>query len=285
MMKIVNVVSWGAAVVLASSLAIVMPALAQTNVSAGVSVQGGIHNGANGGARRPGMMPGIFGTVSATNGDSLTVTAKAWPNATSTSATTYTVDATNAKIYKGSPTSTVSVSSIAVGDSVMVQGTVSGTNVAATVIRDGIGGTMGRPSTMPGGNGFGGRGSASSTPPVSPITGNGEPVIGGAVTAISGTSITVTNASNVTYTIDASGATIVKNGTSSAIGSVAVGDNLVVQGTVNGNAVTASSVIDQGAKGTNASSTAPKGGAGFGLGAFGGFFGSIGGFFKHLFGF
>ena len=115
-----------------------MPALAQTNVSAGVSVQGGagIHNGANGGMRRGGMTSGIFGTVSATNGNSISVAAKAAPNATSASPTTYTVDATNAKIYKGSPTSTVSVSSIAVGDSIMVQGTVTGTSVVATVIRE-----------------------------------------------------------------------------------------------------------------------------------------------------
>jgi hypothetical protein len=231
------------------------------------------------------MTPGIFGTVSATNGNSISVTVKAWPNATSTSATTYTVDATSAKIYKGSATSTVSVSSIAVGDSVMVQGTVSGTNVAATVIRDGIGGAMGRPAMLPGGKGFGAHGAASSTPRTSPITGNGEPVIGGAVTSVSGTSIAVTNASNVMYTIDAASTTIVKNGTSSAIGNIAVGDSLIVQGTVNGNSVTASSIIDQGVKTVNGSSTAPKGGGGFGLGGFGGFFGSIGGFFKHLFGF
>ncbi len=55
----------------------------------------------------------------------------------------YTVDATNAKIYKGSVTSTVAVSDIAQGDTVMVQGTITGTNVAATVIRDGVGGMMG----------------------------------------------------------------------------------------------------------------------------------------------
>ena len=109
--------------------------------------------------------------------------------------TVYTVDATNAKIYKGSATTTVSVSGIAAGDTVMVQGTVSGTNVAATVIRDGIGGMMGIQPGMPG-KGFGH--GASSTPSTTPIIqGNGEPVVGGSVTAISGTTLTVTNASNV----------------------------------------------------------------------------------------
>src|ERR1039458_5450979 len=104
MTKIVSVITFGAAVVLASSLAVVMPALAQTNASVGISVQGGagIHSDASAGMRRGGMPGGILGTISATNGNSISVTAKAWPNATSTSPTTYTVDATSAKIYKGS---------------------------------------------------------------------------------------------------------------------------------------------------------------------------------------
>jgi hypothetical protein len=280
MIKIVNVVSWGAAIAIASSLAVVMPALAQTgvSVSGGVNIEGGIHDGANGGMRRGPMMGGILGTVSATSGNSITVTSKMGPKATSTSLTTYTVDATNAKIYKGSATSTVSISSIAVGDSVMVQGTVTGTNVAATIIRDGAG------EMTPGGKDFGDHKTATSTPPVSPIKGNGEPIIGGAITAISGTSITVTNASNVVYTVNAASTTIVKNGTTTAIGNVAVGDNVIVQGTVNGTSVTASSILDQGTKGANSTSTTPKG-EGSGEGGFGGFFGSIGGFFKHLFGF
>ncbi len=122
---------------------------------------------------------------------------------------------------------------------------------------------------------------ATSTPI---IQGNGEPVIGGNVTAISGTTLTVTNASNVTYTIDAASSTVVVKGVSSTFSNVAVGDNVIVQGTVNGNAVTASSIIDQGVKTMGASSTAPHMGGGIGAGI-GGFFGSIGGFFKHLFGF
>jgi hypothetical protein len=293
MTKIVNSIAWGAAIVVASSLAIVMPAFAQTSVNVGASVgaQVGIHDGANGGRRFGGgsMMPaGVFGTVTAINGDTLTVTSKAWarPNSTSTPAasasTVYTVDASNATIYKGSATTTVSVSSIATGDTVMVQGTVTGTNVAATIIRDGFPRPMGGPM-MPPGKGFEGRGNGTSTPPVSPITGNGEPVVGGNITAVSGTMLTITNASNVTYTIDASAATLVKNGTSTAITNLAVGDSVIVQGTVNGTSVTASSVIDQGVKGTNATSTVKvKGGVGFG---FGGIFGAIGGFFQHLFGF
>jgi hypothetical protein len=245
------------------------------------------------------MTPGVFGTVSSVSGDTVTVTATARPTrpmpeqasagvsaSTVVAGTMYTVDATNAKIYKGSATTTVSVSAIATGDTVMVQGTVSGTNVAATVIRDGVNGTMGGQPGTPG-KGFGhGASSTMSRPSSTPIIqGNGEPVVGGNVTAISGTALTVTNTSNVTYAIDAASATVEVKGVSSTISNVAVGDNVIVQGTVNGNSVTASSIIDQGAKPANASSTNGQshgGGIGAGLG---GFFGAIGGFFSHLFGF
>ena len=298
-MKITSTVSWVGAIAIASSLAVVMPALAQTNanigVGANIGVQGGIHNGANGGAwgGKGQMQPGIFGAVSAIDGDTLTVISnghfmrpmpeQAMGTPVTMASTTYTVNAANAQIYKGGATTTVSIADIAVGDTVVVQGTVSGTNITATVIRDGVVPMTGHPG-MGGKFGRGASSTASGTPP---IQGNGEPVIGGNVTAVSGTSITVTNASNVTYTIDAASTTIVKNGTSTAIGNIAVGDNLIVQGTVNGNSVTASSIIDQGVKGsngssTNGSSTKPKGGGGFG---FGGIFSAIGGFFQHLFGF
>jgi hypothetical protein len=292
-MKIINIISWVAAIGVAASLAMIMPAFAQTAPSAQSS---GTLVAAGHGGMRGGTVPGVFGTVSAVNGDTLMVTtaarpARPMPEQASTSVgtltvvagTVYTVDATNAKIYKGSATTTVSVSDIATGDTVIVQGTVTGTNVVATVIRDGAVGMMeGRPG-MPG-KGFGH--SASSTSSTTPIIqGNGEPIVGGNVTAISGTTLTVTNASNVTYTINAASATVVVKGTSSTLTNVAVGDNVIVQGTVNGNSVTASSIIDQRAKVANTSSTngQPHGG-GIGVGL-GGFFGAIGGFFRHLFGF
>lgn len=300
-MKIVNIVSWVAAVGIAAGLAVVMPAFAQTNVGVGVGMQGGIHNGANGGSWQGGMPGGgVFGTVSAisVNGDANTfdITAYARPMrpmpeqsqssvtpVSQASTTIYTVDATNATIYKGSATTTVSVGDIAVGDKVIVQGTVTGTSIAATVIRDGV-----FPAPGMGGRRFFGRGASSTPSGTSPIQGNGEPVVGGSVTNVSGTIITVTNASNVTYTIDAASTTIIKNGTSTTIGDIALGDNLIVQGTVNGNSVTASSIIDQGVRtsSTNASSSASHGNGGLGFGgAIGGFFGAIGGFFQHLFGF
>ncbi len=307
-MKAINTISWAAAIVIASSLAVVMPAFAQTSGSMGagvpgVNVQGGIRDGANGSVVRHqgpigGMVPpAVVGTVSAVNesGDTLTVTSKTWarpmpmvnmatssmPAPSPAPSATYNVNASNATIYKGGATTTVPFSDIAVGDMVVVQGTVSGTNVTATVIRDGVG--AGRMPGMPG-RGFGPRGAGSSTPSGTPIVqGNGEPVIGGNVTAISGTTVTVTNASNVTYSIDAASTTIVKNGTSTAIGNIAVGDNVIVQGVVNGTSVTASSIIDQGASAS--SSVGMKGFGSAGDFGFKGIVGAIGGFFQHLFGF
>lgn len=203
-----------------------------------------------------GRGPGINGTVTAVNGNTITVTQKTGPNATTT--TTYTVDATNAKVLKNGTSSTVS--NIAVGDMVMVQGTVNGTNVTATMIRDGIG-----------------RGQGWQQQTAAIVQGNGQPVIAGSVTAINGNTLTVTNKSNVTYTVDASSAKIAKGGASVSLASVATGDSVIVQGTVNGTSVTASSVIDQGAAPSTGGGNTPQPHVGF--------FGMIGNFFAHLFGF
>ena len=244
----------------------------------------GQHEGFMGGMMRGksgGMMMGqhgILGTVASINGTTLTVTTKARPmrapeNSTSTTPVpatpapiTYTVDASKATVMKAGATS--AVSNIAVGDTIMVMGTTSGTTVTATRIIDGF---------VPGNRPAGTAGMQNSV-----ITGNGEPVVAGSVTAISGTTITITNKSNVTYTVDATNAKVEKGNAASAISNVAVGEMIVAQGTVNGNSVTASSVLDQGtasaasAAGTNGQ-PAPA--------AHKGFFGAIGGFFSHLFGF
>jgi hypothetical protein len=166
------------------------------------------------------------------------------------------------------------VSAEAVGDTVAVQGTVTGTNVVATTIRDGVmmrgkGAVNGNGST----NGNIGTGVASL------VAGNGQPVVGGAVTAIStdGLTLTIANKSNVIYTVGITSNTkFLQGSTTIAISSVKVGDQVVVQGTVNGNAVAASTVIDQ---------TKPAGTTTTNPGKHVGFFGGIGNFFAHLFGF
>ena len=156
------------------------------------------------GSDRSPISAAAIGTVTAINGNTLTVTTimrskQPTPESAGTpiaqnvglaTTTVYVVDASGAKIYKGSATTTVPISSVAIGDRVMVQGTVSGSSIVATVIRDGVIGMRGRAF----GNG------TSTNPSASPIIqGNGEPVIGGTVTSISGNTITVTNKSNVTY--------------------------------------------------------------------------------------
>ncbi len=128
------------------------------------------------------MMPGVFGKVLSISGNTLTISGHSAPN---TATTTFTVDATNAKVVKGGmgmmggdmhgmpgmkgmatgtppAQTTIPLSDIKVNDSVLVTGTVSGTNVVAKMIIDGI-----MPSMMMGA-GHGSRpGGASSTRPAS----------------------------------------------------------------------------------------------------------------------
>ena len=205
------------------SLALVAPAFAQNApTTGGMGGWGGVpgqHTGGQfQGGNRIGMKPAVAGTVTSVNGTTLTVTSKGFGKNTSTAAaTTYSVDASGATVMKANATS--SVLAITVGDTVMVQGTVSGTNVTATKIFDGKFG-MGM---RPGGN----MQHASSTPQV---VGNGEPVVAGKVASVNGTTITVTNSGNSTYTIDVSTAKITKPGVSSVSASnISVGDQVIVQ--------------------------------------------------------
>jgi hypothetical protein len=230
--------------------------------------RGGFHGGAMRGGNR-----GVFGSVTAISGTTLTVASKGF--GANAAATTYTVDASGATVKKAGAASTFSA--IAVGDTVMVQGTVSGTSVTATAVNDNPARGARTAGTMP----------AGAVAPTPAITGNGQPVIMGNVTAVSGTMITITNIGNVSYSVDASSAKVTKSGTAAAtVANVTVGDRILVQGTVNGTSITASSVIDQGAPRTVTTTAAngtvttkhvaaPRSG----------FFGQIQNFFSRLFGF
>lgn len=216
--------------------------------------------------------PVVVGQVTAISGDTLTVASMPRPwhwHATATNtpaATSYSVNANTATVLKDGKTSTVSA--IAVGDFVAVEGTANGTSVTATTIHDGMNRPHGHWDTDETVNG-------SSTPTL-PVQGNGEPVIGGTISAMQGSSLTVMAKAGQTYTVDASNAAVVKSGTGNAtLANVATGDAVVVQGAVNGNNVQASLVIDEGSAANTSNSTPPR----FG------FLGRIGGFFTHLFGF
>jgi hypothetical protein len=255
---------------MAAGLLSAVPAFAQSQSGSG---QGAPPQGIWGGRHGAIMQQAVVGSVTAISGDTITLQSKGFGKA-ATSTTTYSVDATNAKVMKNGATSTVSA--IAVNDMLMVQGTVNGTTVTATRINDGMPKGMG-----PEGGPIGGKGQGA----LAGIQGNGEPVIGGSVNAISGDVLTVTNKSNVTYSVDATNAKIVKNNATSSLVDIMTGDNVIVQGTVNGNTVTATTVIDQGTQpALNGGNGDDNGGPGM-MHGFGGVMGAIGGFFQHLFGF
>ncbi len=215
--------------------------------------------------------PGIFGTVSAINGTSLTVTSKGF--GTSTASTVYSVDASNAVVMTNRATSTLSA--VVVGNSVMVAGTVNGTSVTATKINlnSDMTGFKGGDNENPG-KGFDKK-NASST---DMMEGNGQPIIGGTVSAVNGTIITITNKSNTSYTIDATNATTTKKGSIISVSDIAVGDSVLVQGAINGTSVTASIITDQAQMTQSSKNTGVKQ-------KITGFFGGIGNFFARLFGF
>lgn len=251
------------------SLVLGTPAFAQT--PSAISAKADLREKGEGVMGLRGMIklqPNVIGTVTAINGNTITVSSNkmGWgkdnkeekkPGATPTPVI-YTINATTASAIKANVASTVSA--IAVGDMVTVQGTVTGTNVVATTIRDnGI-----KPTRTP-------------EPKSSPlIQGNGQPIIAGAITAINGNTITITNKSNVTYTVDAANAKIQNKNTLSTVSSLVIGDNVIVQGTINGTSIAAYSVIDHGTNDMEKEHDRnPRGKM----------FGGIGRFFQHLFGF
>ena len=170
--------------------------------------------------------PAIFGTVSSVNGNVITVNGSTGQVAGTK--TTYTVDATNTVVTKNGAAS--SVANILVGDTVTVEGSVNGTNVAAKTIRDGVRTMMGGQKGL-----------------------NGMAVVG-TVSAVSGNSITISgrtwagrgedSGTGTTYTVDASGATVTKNNSASTVSAITVGDTIAVQGTISGTNVTAKSIKD-----------------------------------------
>ena len=236
--------------------ALVIPAFALDNqqgeVSALIQVNTNKDNQTNQGEMDSyKMMPSVIGKVTAINGNIITISRN--QKEVNPTANTFTVDATNAKLLRGN--AEITLSDIAVGDNIVVQGTITGTNVVATVIRDGKVGN---------GN------ESDNNQAMLQIQGNGQPVIGGTISVINGSVITITN-SSVTYTVDATNAKIVQGKNTISLSNVKVGDSVIVQGTVNGTSIAASTIIDANAI------TGQK--------VHVGFFASIGQWFKHLFGF
>lgn len=202
--------------------------------------------------------PELVGKVTVINGTTLTVEGNTprekRDNGNGTQL--YTVDASAAQVFKGATTTTLA--QIVAGDTIVVQGTLEGTTIKAKMIRTGVpnaGAIMRnvlqrredrredreerREDRM------------ASTTPI--VRGNGQPVIFGTVSALQGTTFTLTNKGSVAYTVDAASSTIVKRGATTTLSSVAVGDAVTVQGAVSGSSVSASAVVDHGS-----ATTTPK---------------------------
>ncbi|MES2470823.1 MAG: hypothetical protein V4526_01150 [Patescibacteria group bacterium] len=80
-------------------------------------------------------MPAVFGKVTDIDGSKLKVLGREGVRAADEK--TYTIDASDAVIFKGSVKTKVGVSDIKEGDTVIVRGEINGTSVEATKIFDG----------------------------------------------------------------------------------------------------------------------------------------------------
>lgn len=158
--------------------------------------------------------PGVMGTVASISGSTITVTDK--------DGTTYTVNAGSAAVVKHvegqQGPQTGSLQDIAVGDTIAVRGTLSGTTVAATEIMEGMPfGKMGGPGHRGGG-------------------------VHGTISGINGSTLTITNTDGTSYTVDASSAKLSKT-VDISVADLKVGDTVGVMGQVNGTSVTAQHIM------------------------------------------
>ena len=166
--------------------------------------------------------PGVIGIVTSVSGTSIVVTDK--------SGAVYTVDLANAKITKNinaSEPTTITATDINIGDTIGVRGTISGSRVAATFAMDGISPTPSRGGMSGGFDRHEGK----------------DHWVSGKVTAVSGTTVTITRSDGKAYTVDASKAKLSKMEFITTADLV-VGDFVGVDGTVSGTSVTATHIMD-----------------------------------------
>ena len=178
----------------------------------------------------------IFGTISAINGSSLTVSGKTFG---ASATTTYTVDASSAKFWKigdGFKPSGENLSNVTVGDHVLIIGTLSGTSITASSVIDGTFTKKPHPSEKKNDSDKGS--------------------VKGTVSGILGTTLTVNAAASkktenaaATYSVDASNAKIYAGAkgdehTQASLANVETGDSIKARGTVNGTNVAATLIHD-----------------------------------------
>ncbi len=152
---------------------------------------------------------GIAGTVTAKSSSNITVLGK--------NGTTYTVSTVNATFWKNKHETTAS-SDISVGDTVLVQGTVTGSNVSGAKVY-----VIKLPQ------------SGSNT--------NG--AITGTVTAKDGDTITLLASNGTSYTVNATEADFRNwNKKSESINEVKIGESISVSGDINGSTINADTVTE-----------------------------------------
>ncbi len=184
-------------------------------------------------------VPRIMGVVLDINGSIITISNKS-------QSTKYTIDASSAKIKKiitqtdgsNNLTSEVLVSDIKVGDTLMVQGVVNGESIAAENIIDGkiIRSEHNKENKIP------------------RIIGTVSNIDGATITITRNNGFVKTNSTLTTYTVDASKAilnkfTPVNTGlkptpTLILISDIKIGDTLIIQGTINGSNINATTITD-----------------------------------------
>lgn len=84
---------------------------------------------------------------------------------------------------------------------------------------------------------------STSTPTTTPGTVNVNLV--GTVTAVSGSTLTLSGQNGATYSVDAANASITGGGQTHVLADIKVGDKLAVHGTLSGSVVTATSIVDK----------------------------------------
>ena len=183
----------------------------------GAMMKGGPGIEAGGSGHMMPERPAMIGTVASVTGTTISLIGK--------DSKTYTVDASAATFTKGigKDAAVMLVSDIKAGDTLAVFGTSTDTAITAGKVIDGTGDVQ---------------------------WGEGEgdtQKVGGVVTSVVGTTITIKAKDGTLYTVDATNAAFAKTGdteTATTIAGVLVGDAVVVDGTAIGSNVVATKVLD-----------------------------------------
>jgi hypothetical protein len=208
------------------------------------SSNGAAPSGANGQGR-----PGAFGTISAIDGSTLTVKdmSRQSVKVVTTSSTTVT------------KTATVDLSDVKVGDHVVVEGSGSSSNIAATQVHDdGAADDSSGNQQLGGPGGPAGTGTNSATATGAFVTGT--------VTSVDGSTLNVKDANGDSVTVAISSSTKITKDETVDVAALAVGDDVMVSGTASNGTITATRIRDGVEAGAGPLGGGPAGGGGTGPG-------------------